>query len=64
MPEEVCEVVRSLEVEHSDPRRTTPEDVSVATEAVTRSPALGTDVERVGKRLRSQGWELKPVAGR
>jgi Protein of unknown function (DUF3349) len=60
--DEVSEVVSSLEAEEQLGHRTTTEDVRAAIEAVTQSPALAADVERIENRLRQQGWELEPVA--
>jgi hypothetical protein len=38
--------------------------VEAAIEAVTRSPVLAQDVQRVEDHLRDMGWELEPVAER
>lgn len=60
-PEEVSEVVNALETEARTGHQTTTEDVRTAIEAVTRSPALGEDVQRIGGQLRSLGWTLEPA---
>jgi len=61
-PDEVSEVVGSLEGDLEAGHHTTAEDVRLAIEEVTRSPALNQDVERVGEHLRSLGWELQPAS--
>jgi hypothetical protein len=63
-PDEVCEVVSSIEAEHGTDHHTSVEDVRAAIEAVTHSPALGNDVQRVEKHLRDLGWQLEPAAER
>jgi hypothetical protein len=60
--EEVAEVVDALEAESKVDRKATTADVRAAIEAVTASPALRNDVERVEKHLREAGWELEPAA--
>jgi hypothetical protein len=59
--DEVSEVVSALEAEEQLGHQTTTEDVRAAIEAVTKSPALAGDVERIEHRLREHGWELRPV---
>ena len=59
-PEEVSEVVNSLEGEAHTGHETTTEDVRAAIEAVTKSPALREDVQRLEGRLRALGWKLDP----
>ena len=63
-PEEVSQVLATVEAEHGQNHQTSAEDVRTAIEAVTRSPALGTDVQRIEKRLRDLGWNLEPAADR
>jgi hypothetical protein len=60
-PEEVSEVVSSLEAESHAGHHTTTEDVRAAIEEVTKSPALHQDVQRIAERLRASGWALEPV---
>ena len=60
-PDEVSEVVGSLEAEHHAGHQTTTDDVRTAIEAVTSSPALGQDVQRIEHHLRDLGWELEPA---
>jgi hypothetical protein len=60
-PDEVSEVVTALETESKAGHRTTTADVRTAIEAVTNSPALGQDVQRIEHHLRDLGWELEPT---
>lgn len=60
-PDEVSEVVNALETEAHAGHQTTTEDVRVAIEAVTKSPALGEDVQRIAGQLRGLGWTLEPA---
>jgi hypothetical protein len=62
-PEEVSEVVTGLQVDQKPDQPTTTEDVRKAIEVVTKSPALGQDVQRIEKHLRDLGWELEPAKG-
>jgi hypothetical protein len=61
-PEEVSEVVTGLQVDQQPGRPTTTADVQAAIEAVTKSPPLAHDVERIEHHLRELGWELEPAA--
>ncbi len=63
-PDEVSVVVSALEAESQAGHQTTAADVRKAIEAVTSSPALGQDVQRVEHHLRSLGWELAPAGDR
>jgi Protein of unknown function (DUF3349) len=63
-PDEVSEVVSSLEAENHAGHQTTTDDVRTAIEMVTQSPAIGQDVQRVADHLRSLGWELAPAGDR
>lgn len=63
-PEDVSEVVNSLEARYDSGHQTTTEDVRAAIEEVTNSPALGLDVHRVEEQLRALGWEPEPVRDR
>ena len=56
--DEVCQVLSALEADQDERHRTTSDDVQVAIERVTSSPALNKDVQRVEKRLRDAGWDL------
>jgi len=58
-PDEVSEVVSALEAELHAGHQTTVADVRAAIEAVTNSPALGEDVQRVEGHLRDLGWGLE-----
>ena len=60
-PQEVSEVVTALQAERQPGEETTTADVRKAIEEVTRSPALGHDVERIEDHLRALGWELEPA---
>jgi Protein of unknown function (DUF3349) len=60
-PDEVSEVVNTLEAEKDSGHRTSSHDVRAAIEAVTDSPALRHDVQRVENHLRDLGWELEPA---
>ena len=60
-PEEVSEVVSALEVESNAHHQTTTQDVRAAIEEVTKSPALGHDVQRIEEQLRAFGWEMEPA---
>jgi hypothetical protein len=63
-PEEVSEVVSTLEADSHADHQTTIADVRAAIEEVTNSPALGHDVQRIEDQLRGLGWELEPVRGK
>ncbi len=63
-PDEISEVVSSLEIESNAGHETTTEDVRAAIEEVTKSPALVQDVQRVEAHLKALGGELEPVADR
>jgi Protein of unknown function (DUF3349) len=63
-PEEVTEVVSALGADRSLGHKTATEDVKAAVEAVTASPALRSDAQRVEQHLRESGWELEPAAER
>ena len=63
-PDEVSLVVSTLESESDADHQTTTQDVVVAIEEVTQSPALGQDVKRVEAHLRDLGWEPEPVGDR
>jgi hypothetical protein len=60
--DEVTEVIDALEAERKVDRKTTTADVTAAIEAVTASPALRNDVQRVEQHLRDAGWELETAA--
>ena len=57
-------MLATAEAEHDADHQTSAEDVRTAIEAVTNSPALGTDVQRIEKQLRDLGWNLEPAADR
>jgi hypothetical protein len=61
-PEEVSEVVSTLEADSHSGHQTTAADVRAAIEEVTKSPALGRDLQRVEDHLRDMGWELEPAS--
>jgi Protein of unknown function (DUF3349) len=63
-PDEVSLVVNTLQSESGTDHPTTTQDVSVAIEEVTQSPALGQDIQRVESHLRDLGWEPEPVGDR
>jgi Protein of unknown function (DUF3349) len=60
-PDEVSEVVSTLEAESHSGHQTTAADVPAAIEEVTKSPALGRDVHRIEDHLRDLGWQLEPA---
>jgi hypothetical protein len=63
-PDEVSLVVGTLETESGADHPTNTQDVRVAIEEVTQSPALAQDVKRVEARLRDLGWEPEPAGDR
>ena len=58
-PNEVSEVVSTLEADSRAGHQTTVADVRAAIQEVTQSPALGHDVQRVEDHLRNLGWQLE-----
>jgi Protein of unknown function (DUF3349) len=62
-PDEVSDVVSTLETESHAGHQTTSKDVRAAIEEVTKSPALRRDVQRVEDHLRNEGWELEAAHG-
>jgi Protein of unknown function (DUF3349) len=58
-PDEVSEVVSTLEAESLAGHQTRTADVRTAIQAVTNSPALGQDVQRIEHHLRDLGWALE-----
>jgi len=63
-PDEVGEVVSTIEAESHAGHQTTAAEVRAAIEEVTKSPALVQDVRRVEEHLRAMGWELEPAGDR
>jgi Protein of unknown function (DUF3349) len=63
-PDEVSLVLNTLQAESDAGHQTTTQDVRVAIEEVTQSPALGQDVKRIESHLRDLGWQMQSVGER